>query len=315
MAVDARITHLAGLARTGGGIGSRFDHTVGNDVTALIETWALDQSMTSAVIAGMLVRYSQIPEVNVILAADNPAAMRFTVPAPTEGDRDATANRTIAEIRDTPGTPLINYYKDIIDAYDRSGGWIIDLVAAYQIRPLNERNVSSYFKSKGGMIINGMRILPILKVMADNLPKLTGQAGINIENSAWTRYHTSYSSSPQLVMRALGIVGAAFPTMFSGASVAAVNAAILAPWDSALVDRIPKSALAATHAILFAFSMLPDRWMQGEKAVAEGSPVTYAAILAGCKRMKDLMANTSAIGSATNMTALSAAMPASCFNQ
>ncbi|APG78142.1 hypothetical protein [Shahe yuevirus-like virus 1] len=314
-APDTRIAHMGAWRRTEGGIGVRLDHPVGYNVTMLVADWGLDTTLTSAVIAGMLIRFSAIPDVAVVLQAGNPPALSFSAHVPTDTDAAARADKNEAEMAVQPHNEINDFYRDIIDAYTRSGGWIIDLCAAEQVRPLKDTNIVSYFRSKGGMVVSGNRIKPLIKVMAALLPRLVGNDAIVLSTNAWMRYHITFSSTPQLVARAMSIVGGGFPTMFSAPTRAAVQAALAAPWSEPLVTAIPLGAVCITHSILRAFGMLPEGWTQGEKAIASGSPTREEAVYKGCIKLKELMSNTAAISASKTMAELCASMNPACFNQ
>merc|ERR1719223_322068 len=100
----------------------------------------------------------------------------------------------------------------------------------------------------------------------------------------WIRYHSSMSSSAQLVKRMMG----EFPerTKIGKALRNQINADDKAWYEEALKpensnDRAihsnpPSALLAITHAYLKAMGTLPDQtWWQGDRAVAEMSPMAY----------------------------------------
>jgi len=316
---------IQALGRGSGTIVKRFPNPVGNNIRLMIEAWGFDNSIEDAINMAMLAIYSAIPNAphtpqNAVLAANARIYQGRNLANTGFEDLDEAGVRAAADIR----CPKKMLQLTFMDAVTSAGGWIIDLVWAEQVKPLSVDNIQNYFLSKGEIKVKGKSILSTISIMASALPRFSAiggaahaRAGLTLiarDDSRWIKYHTTYTSTPALVQKAIDIAGNPVVGFWSAATIAAVGNAIASPWDRALPDIIPRRAVACAHAVLTAYNCCPRKWYQGEDAVKQTATNLYNIWLKFFEKMNDLQSNNAGFNAAPNIAALAPMLPPACSN-
>lgn len=303
-------------------IGTSLEHEVTMRVNELTNVWGLDDNSTGLVAIGLLTRIYTMSTANganltgVRRTVGSPAAL-FWAQATAIGnitsgaaDIDAAAPATILQ------DAASNLFRRMITSYETAPRWIAELCAAHQTRALSPENVANYFMGIGIERVNGNAILKIIGPIAGMMPRIMADAVTRgmLDQSDWMRYHTTATSTPVLVQKAIDFVGNAIPGFWNPATTAAVTNALREPWNKNLADLIPRKAVAATHAILYSLKQCPSDWYQGKKAKQATPASNYNAWLAFATRLQELVINAAAIENAATFQALTAAVPAACLN-
>lgn len=145
---------------------------------------------------------------------------------------------------------------------------IVELVGAYQVGGLRERNVESYFKmAKAEIPVS--RIMQLVHFMSLEMPKIVEypQFQEEIPGVNWLVYHTAAASTQQLVQKYLEEIAEIKAITVEDGVKKQVRHALEHPWDKAIIDAIPRKLVAHCYVYLEATRQLPDNWYQGIKAV------------------------------------------------
>jgi hypothetical protein len=196
----------------------------------------------------------------------------------------------------------------------KAGIYLLDLVGASQVSTLDEGNVQSYFASKGAdfSVATVMKCLPYFCAVVEILyrdPDFINR----VKDYEWLRYHTTYSSGTDLIVRVLESTNTTTanvgPYRVCASTYNAVMAAHAAPYDKVLSDRIPLALKGICHVHLEAIGLLPkNKWYQGLKGREILSPAAITAITTYAVRSTELQADKTAINSATTVAAAEAAL-------
>lgn len=173
---------------------------------------------------------------------------------------------------------------------------IVELVGAYQVGGLRERNIESYFKmAKAEIPVT--RIMQLVHFMSLELPKIVEEEAFQegIPGVNWLVYHTAAASTQQLVNKYLEETKEIKQIKVSDDTKLAVKAALDAPWDKALIDAIPRKIVAHCYVYLEATKQLPDNWYQGIKAVNNMSTGERTKFRAFYRRYSELYAKVDVI--------------------
>lgn len=309
------LAHLQPLTvvRATGGLRVTLREPVSLIVAELVTTWGLQNNTTDAIRAGILMRFILVPGNGQTRADPTVLAPRYRAPTAAAANRDVDGDLILAEVE--PDGGQIGFYKNIHTAYQKAPTWILDLVAAEQVKGMKPDNISNYFRMFNDLKVNGRPILEIVQVMAANIPDIMNyvpaapNVAFNLSTTPWFRYHTTICSTPGLITRAINLLGNTIPGFYSDATIALVQAATARPWDLAAANAIDRRAVAATHAVLTAAKMLPENWYQGEKAKDDVTAGHYTAWVAIAKRALNLDGVKDLIMGAPDLTAALAAMP------
>jgi len=300
--------------------------TLNTPVTTVINTaalnWHLGDTDTDAIMYGLIGRLHVASGLNganlngVIRAANAPDVLTWARTTAVGGLVCGAEDMTSDAMEDVANTPAGNFFRKCVNAFNVAMKWLIELSAAHQVRALKPENVNSYYASQNILNINGTQILNIINAFSMMIAKIMPieNARNMLQDTDWMRYHTNATSTPMLVQKAIDFVGEAIPGFWGEETVNAVTAAIAAPWNKALADAIPRKAVAATSAILYALKQRPMGWYQGDKAKAATPPSTYSAWLTITHKLQALIMNTDTINNAENFGQLVASVPGACMN-
>lgn len=303
------------------GIPLTFPHPIGRTLNLIAEEWGLDDNSTGICMLAMICRVYTMRAINnsglqaIPILADQPAnvtwAATTAIGATTSGNAAMVGNALNA----VPNTAAGSLFRSIMTAYGVCPRWILELVAANQVRRLTNENVVSYFQSINVERVNGATILSLIIPLSSVIGKVVTNDALRavLSPTDWIRYHTNATSTPILVQRAIEFIGTSIPGFWAPATLNAVTAAIAAPWNKQLSDAIPRKAVAATHAILTALRQCPKEWYQGNKAKTAMPASTYAAWILLAEKIQELTANEATIRAATTFANLATSAPATCL--
>jgi hypothetical protein len=200
----------------------------------------------------------------------------------------------------------IDAFRALVSDADKAIGWLVDLTACHQVKPLKAMNVSNYFRMTSRVTLNGREILKVLDYAAITLPNIMADAELRgtIADNQFMLYHTAYSSSAGLAQEMLDSAPAITHLFFTQATRNLINNSAANPHDRVANQAIPQQAILATYAYLEAFGKLPDNWFQGEKAKNNLPASRYNQYKAIFKRLKDLSTDTDRIAEATSIDEL-----------
>lgn len=201
-----------------------------------------------------------------------------------------------------PAHPLASgvqpaHFRQLKASATNGQGWLIDLVAAHQVKPLKSANIAGYFQSVGRTKVQGKVILDITDYAAQTLPRITASAPLRdmVQRSVWVDYHIAASSTPRLVQEMMNAYTDIAEVIFTEDDRDIVEDAVVHIYDLEPCRKIPLRLVAATHAYLVAHKKLPENWFQGERAKADVSGRLYMKYLVIFKRALVISSNTDQI--------------------
>lgn len=303
-----------------GGVGSIITQPIGYDLGQLIRDHGKQMDVTGAVYAAMLVVFSEVPNTSFVRQANlfTEATLTAMVTPPLAADGtqppDVEEPFVVADFGAIPDGPVKAWGFMMIQALNGAKRWLFELTAAQQVRRLNASNISNYFMGYNGTVVKGADIIPILDMAKNQFERIMADPfyrGIISDNN-WMRYHTAASSTPALIRRAIADTSGLVE--WDPVLIARVDDAFDRFWDKTVVDGLPRSLLAFTHAYLKAMKQLPDDWKQGEAAVVTGGAINYALWVKLIKKFAEIKKDSAAISEAEDLPALLAAIPPGAFN-
>lgn len=202
---------------------------------------------------------------------------------PTVSNAQMETARVAAEAENAPEEAIDNYtflqvVKDIGTNWVRYSNWFIILVACTQVRKLDTGNLNQFCNMSDARQMPA-KVLTILRYFAAQMPSLIEEGRVRTDFSGYPyfEYHTSASSTPQLVDKAmLEVAGLGF---FSAEEERRVDAAMANKHSLELAREIDQNTLVKARAILEANETLPDIWYMGSRAVDRFSGKKYSAMV------------------------------------
>lgn len=202
---------------------------------------------------------------------------------PTVTDAQLDAARVAAEADgatedDTDAHTFLKVVKDIEDKWVRYSDWFLLLVACTQVRKLDTGNLTQFCNMCDARQMPA-KVLSLLRYFAANMPRLVESDQLRTAFSGYPyfEYHTSASSTPGLVDKALGEVRGL--GLFSAEEERVVDQALVHVHDLELTREIDPNTLVKARAILEANGTLPEIWYMGQRAVGNFSGKKYTAMV------------------------------------
>jgi hypothetical protein len=146
---------------------------------------------------------------------------------------------------------------------------LVDLSSADSVTKLDARKVNAYFKSKGSDTEPRDDFIVKIRPLFKFIPSILGDevAMTMLSDGNWMNYRLSYSSSADLILKAIEIVGGRLPSYMSPAEIQMATNSSLKKHDKTLNDRLPNILIAKAYVILEAAGILPENWYQGKRAI------------------------------------------------
>lgn len=185
--------------------------------------------------------------------------------------------------------------------------YVIELAACHQVKALSGKNITNYFKQYG-QSVDGSGLLSLVNYVAAVLAPIASDADFAdfIAESTYLRYHTSYSSTGELVAKAYddlkAMAGGETKRFMSDGDYRAAVAARNSPWDKTLNSQISMRSKQITYLFLKSMKVLPDGWVQGEKAADEMSPILKKKYLAGFKKLAQIFSGEDDVDKANSLS-------------
>jgi hypothetical protein len=144
---------------------------------------------------------------------------------------------------------------------------LIELIGAWQVKALKERNVVSYFKmAKADIPVERiMAAIAYLSTIAERVINID-EFRNSIKSENWLIYHTAYASTQYLVRRFIEETQDIIDIPDDDKAI--VYNACDQPWEKQLSDLIPARYVQLTYCYLEASKTLPDNWYQGMRAMS-----------------------------------------------
>lgn len=144
---------------------------------------------------------------------------------------------------------------------------LIELIGAWQVKALRERNVVSYFKmAKADIPVERiMTAVAYLSTIAERVINIK-EFKESIKSENWLVYHTAYASTQYLVRRFIEETQDIIDIPDDDKAI--VYNACDQPWEKQLSDLIPTRYVQLTYCYLEASKTLPDNWYQGMRAIS-----------------------------------------------
>jgi hypothetical protein len=191
--------------------------------------------------------------------------------------RDA-AEADGATDEETDAYTFLKVVRDIGEKWKRYSDWYLLLVACTQVRKLDTGNLTQFCNMSDARQMPA-KVLSLLRYFAAYMPRLIESERLRADFSGYPyfEYHTSASSTPKLVDKAMGEVkGHGF---FSPEEAETVDQALVHVFDLERTREIDPNTLVKARAILEANGTLPEVWYMGKRAVDNFSGKKYTAMV------------------------------------
>jgi hypothetical protein len=286
---------------TAGGVSSILANPIGNDILQMIEDHALQADVTGAVACSLMLALAAAPRSMVIKQANDLREPTFLL---RENQAFNASNfATMPEGQEKAFAIMF------FQAYPSARQWLLDLTACHQVRALNGQNIQGYFMSMNGTYVRGAAMVQILETAKNKIMNIVGDEYLRnqLTKNKFMEYHTAFSSTPGLVVRATEDLKEVIAV--SDETQDKLEMALSNYWDSTVIDQIPQSLVAVTHAYLSVMRALPEGWIQGEKAKTNTGILVYRRWLVLITRWSELVKNTDGIERASSIAELVASVP------
>lgn len=212
--------------------------------------------------------------------------------------------------RELMGGITNDHFRSLIADRPKALFWLLNLTACHQVKPMRAQNISNWFRMTARATLSGRTVLKVIDFSAVTVPNILADDALRdlLDQNQFMTYHTSYSSTGQLVHEMLEVSPTVTNHMFSPATRAAIVASQANPTSRLLNSAISQQAILAAYAYLSSFRKLPDGWFQGEKAKATLPANRYLAYKAIFDKIRDLSTNTQDIADSVDINALVAAI-------
>jgi hypothetical protein len=172
---------------------------------------------------------------------------------------------------------------------------LIELIGAWQVKALKERNVVSYFKmAKADIPVERiMTVIAYLSTVAERLINID-EFKQSIKSENWLIYHTAYASTQYLVRRFIDEAKDIIDIPDDVKKI--VHNACDQPWEKKLSDQIPIKYVQMTYCYLEASKTLPDNWYQGMRAISSMATHERIRYRAAFKRYIELKSEVESVG-------------------
>lgn len=292
-----------------GGVGSIIPFNVGYNINRLVEEHGQQYDITGAVYSSMVLSLSEMPGSMLLRQSNNFSEPTFPLTTRNEDGSNDTRNYNMETVKDMPEGPQKAFAMMFVQAIPAARSWLLDLTACHQVRSLTAQNIQGYFQSMNGTNVRGAAIIPILETSKNQIENILGNDSLRslLGKNKFMEYHTTYSSTPGLVVRAVDDLRELIN--ITDETQDKLDAALSNFWEQSYNDRIPSILVAITHCYLSVMGVLPNNWWQGEKAKNNVGVIIYRRWTAIIKRWADLTKNTDELDNAHDLAELRAAIP------
>lgn len=310
-----------------GPISAILDHGVDTNLNSLMDDWSLTPDITGATFAAMALALADMdPSLKPAGAPDVPVYTYERAALPAAGAdagaavdparENVTIQVTRGGVAAAVGCPINikHFLSAIIKASERARAWILDLAACNQIAPLDAGNIANYYASLGTHGISGSTLLPLVRYASSSLVKLIADNNIRnaLTKSNFLKIHTSFSSTPDLMLRMKDTLGAWDTFMVSEAVWRLVYLARDRYWDAEANLAIPRRAVAMCMAYVEVNFEDIKKWRQGIAARASCDVGQYRNWVLIFKQINAIHREAAGLERATTMAELFGRVPAEC---
>lgn len=280
------VAELANLTVTRAPITASLRFSLGSDL-AVYETQATEaHDLTGAIVYAGYCFLGSLRHVGATKQAVANATTIWTGKTATVNGNNV--NYTSDAVGQLPDDDDANFFRMVIAARVNVIGYTFDLVAANQVKEIKAQNIRSYFASKSNMKVDAARIKKYVDIASSLLSPImsTDDLRAKVEDSDWIRYHTSATSTPALVDKAIQIIDGRLPGFIGRDALDRLENARNAPWSKTLADAIPQKLVAFSVILLQEYGRMPDDTYQGPKALENLENRIITAYRAIAKELK-----------------------------
>lgn len=200
---------------------------------------------------------------------------------------------------------LRNFCYELVAALPNGGQYLLELIAAQQIKPMAHTAITSYFASLDHTVVQGSRFLKLVAVASVALPKLMTNdfSRAMLNDTEWLDYRTTATTTAGLVSRMMNAFEGIL--VFSLEDRNQVDYCLKNKWDVTRLNTWNKDLIALTYAYCISTGSLPSDWYQGKKALTYVDQGKLKAMQAFCNRYQTIISNVEAISSAETLDTLS----------
>jgi len=220
---------------------------------------------------------------------------------------DGKAYKDDAKSTDLPADEDETEFRNALATFeDKAEKIIIQLTLCHMTKKLSSTNIQHYFAGADMTFNSGKSLLPILDYSVSVMANILSNSGsyAMFVDTEFMKYHTTYCSTPFLVIKAKEALGSYAGHFFSKDEMIAVNNAVSSPFDAELSSKISLKVIYTTHAVLKACDKLPENWYQGKRA-HDGAPVApYNMVYSISKRYFEILGQTDVIDATESISRL-----------
>ena len=295
------------------GVGQEFDFRIGHDISAMINDAGIDIDDKGVASAALLYALFQLKLTDIRVQDNKLTRAQYTGPSATDPAVKVTYSSD--KVDEIPKNDHGSWFNKFLVATKPARGWLIDLVACHQIKPLDAANVEHFFAGLNATKVSANFILHVIRVAAGHMPKVMENPYLRdlVVDSDFIEYHTSAAATAKLVEKVMGELGPIRKLFISDRERDIVLEAVEDRWSRDAQSAIPMEVRGVTRAYLDTLKLLPDNWYQGAKVLNAIPLMKYRAWAAFFKKYAAFASSTSKIDSAGDMVQLLKGVPRSIF--
>nr|UNI74148.1 MAG: hypothetical protein [brine shrimp yue-like virus 2]UNI74150.1 MAG: hypothetical protein [brine shrimp yue-like virus 2]UNI74152.1 MAG: hypothetical protein [brine shrimp yue-like virus 2] len=295
------------------GVGQELDFKIGHDISAMINDAGIDIDDKGVASAALLYALFQLNLSDIKVQSNNFSRAQYKGPSATDPATKVVYDSDNVDA--IPNNDHGSWFKKFLVATEPARGWLIDLTACHQIKPLDAANIEHFFAGLNGTKVSANFILLIIRVAAGHLPKVMENPYLRdlVVDSDFIEYHTSAASTAKLAEKVMGELGLIRRLFISDRERDIVLEAVEDRWSISAQNAIPMEVRGVTRAYLDALNLLPDNWYQGFKILNAIPLMRYRSWVSFFKKYAAFSSSTSMIDSARDMKQLLEGVPRTIF--
>lgn len=266
---------------------------IDKQINRVLTSQQLDMGDTTVVYIAMSYALASLDPTTI--SGESPAQWVYHIELPAAQGGQALAQDVFLDAGSIAAVParasdVRIFMTRLLDAIGKSKVWLVSLAACYQVRALNVKLITNYFKQYSPVEITGAIILPLIRYSAGKLMKITTSAMLRdlIGDSTYVKYHTGFSATASIILMMGDAFGPARKDIFGNEVWRIVRRSKRDYWSKEANSLIPDRLVAVTAIWAKVNKVELGNWYQGNAALGRMSAVNRNVWTAFFERYKDV---------------------------
>lgn len=180
---------------------------------------------------------------------------------------------------------------------------LLDLCTVHKVGKLTAAHITSYFAQKGDVQVGADKFKQRIVRLSQYIPNAVDDEELraNLTDSSWMTYRLSFSATPALIVKAIEVVDAFMPQLFTGQERNLAANCVRESSNRVLNAEISQTTIMKTYVILESADLLPKSWIQGDKAMKNCTVKSIKAMRDIAKTFKQIVDVDTSSAKITNL--------------